>query len=242
MGKLSKKCPKCGSKEVVTMHPTDGKAVEDLERLSESSYWQDLVYIQCRNCGYYLDSKKPAPASATFCSECFCFGYTKLYQDFVTYSGFDEEVDNSSDLVRVYCPACDGEELVKVDLSTEFSEILSELGDLADEEGISLTQSIEWADDESTAREYSIAALIFTAAGKGIIRTKHHTSTRHVNENTEKARELLEKAIRVDARAVINVVKLLSKTRAWRDAKVRDVAVWVDAVIRNHPEVLADLM
>jgi len=180
----------------------------------------------------------------TFCGECFCFGYTKLYQDFCDYNGFDEKIGDYGDLASVYCPACQNEKLIEAGLNKELEKVLR-LEELADEISITLTQAIGWADDYSTAKEYSIAVLIFAAAGLCSLKTKRFTSSGWSEESYEdcgkaEAKELLEKATIKDVKAVLNSIKLLSKTEAW--GKVKNVASWIESEIQKHPEILIDLV
>lgn len=103
---------------------------------------------------------------------------------------------------------------------------------------IELTTACDFRDESSIAKEFSISVLIFAAAGLCKLRIKYYDESWRTEKFKGDVYRMLEKAIKNDLKAVINAVKLLSRTSV--KEKVRSVVDWIEEYIRKHPEILAN--
>lgn len=176
-----------------------------------------------------------------FCGECYHFGYTKYYREYYDYDGFEEKVDDYGDLAEVYCPCCHNDKLLEADLDEELVKALREFDKLVPELRIELTTACDFRDEFSIAKEFSISVLIFAAAGLCGLRIKYYyDESWRTEEFKGDVYRMLERAIKNDLKAVINAVKLLSRTSV--KEKVKSVLNWIEKYVRWHPEVLANFI
>jgi len=174
-----------------------------------------------------------------FCGECFYFGYTKCCYEYYDYDGFEEKVDDYGDLAEVYCPCCHNDKFLEADLDEELVKAIKEFDKLVPEFGIELTTACDFRDESSIAKEFSISVLMFAAAGLCKLRIKYYYGgSCRIEEFKEDVYSMLEKAIKSDLKAVINAVKLHSRTSV--KEKVGNVVDWIEKYIREHPELLAN--
>jgi len=106
---------------------------------------------------------------------------------------------------------------------------------------IELTTACDFRDEFSIAKEFSISILIFAAAGLCGLRIKYYyDESWRTEEFKGDMYRMLEKAIKNDLKAVINAVKLPSRTSV--KEKVKSVLNWIEEYVRWHPEVLANFI
>jgi len=146
-----------------------------------------------------------------FCPVCFFFGYSKYYQEFFHYNGFEEKINDYGDLASYFCPSCQNEEMIEADLPGDIYNLLKEIPKEVD--GLTLT---ELEDDPTTAKELSLIVLFLSAIGECSIGTKRLVLSQFTyeplpNDGEDRAVELLKKAIESEPKALMNAVKILSE-------------------------------
>ena len=106
---------------------------------------------------------------------------------------------------------------------------------------IELTTVCDLRDKSSIVKEFSISVLISAVAGLCKLKIKYYyDKSWRTEEFKGDVYNMLEKAIKNDLKAVINAVKLPSRTSV--KEKVKSVLNWIEECVRWHPEVLANFI
>jgi len=174
-----------------------------------------------------------------FCPECFFFGYSKYYQEFFHYNGFEEKINDYGDLVNYFCPECQNEEMIEADLPEYVYNLLKEISENVD--GLTLS---ELEDDPTTAKELSLIVLLLSAIGECSIGIKRLVSSQLTyeplpNDGRGMTVELLKKAMEAQPKVLVNAVKILSERL---DEDKRNKVERVCREVVGNPEVLANLV